>query len=336
MENVSHNVRLTAPELSALWTQYMNDTMSICFLTHAVGTTKDKEVSTILNHAINLSEGHVTKIEEFLKQEMYPLPKGFTKEDVNLNAPPLFSETFLLQYLYVMTIHGLNAYSLSLGSSVRIDQREFYIQCNRETTDLYNRILDIMLHKGIFSRPPFINTPHDRDTIDKQNYLTGWFGKRRPLNGIEIGNIYYNIQKTVVKAVLETAFSQVSQSKEIRDYFIRGSRICNKHVEIFNSILTEEQLPVPRNWTSEVTNSTVSPYSDKLMLFHIVTLVAVTVGYYGTALSVCQRRDLFMQYMRLMTEIGLYAEDGTNILINKGWLEQPPTADDRIAIAKKK
>nr|WP_202077686.1 DUF3231 family protein [Caldalkalibacillus salinus] len=41
-------------------------------------------------------------------------------------------------------------------------------------------------------------------------------------------------------------------------------------------------------------------------------------------------------YSRLMIEIGKFAEDGTNILIRKGWLEQPPTFADRDKLAKKK
>lgn len=334
--NVSHNVRLTGPELSALWTQFMNDSMSICVLTHSLKKSKDPDIAQILEFALGLSESHITQIKTLFTQENYPIPQGFSEEDVDLTAPALFTDTFMMQYLYTMTLHGMNGYSLSVGSSVRKDLRKYFIQCNSEAMELYDRILDVMLSKGIFHRPPFINAPNDIDFVEKQGYLTGWFGKRRPLNGIEIGNIYYNTQKTVVKAVLEIAFSQVTKSKELREYFQRGSRICNKHFEIFGSIFAENNLPTPRNWTSEVSNSTVAPFSDKLMLFHIVSLLSVAVGYYGTALSVCQRRDLMVQYTRLMAEIGQYAEDGTNLLIKHGWMEQPPITDDRQELAKKK
>jgi hypothetical protein len=39
--------------------------------------------------------------------------------------------------------------------------------------------------------------------------------------------------------------------------------------------------------------------------------------------------DLAAQYHRLMAEIEQFAEDGANIMIEKGWLEQPPKAPDR-------
>ncbi|MFD0824074.1 DUF3231 family protein [Neobacillus sp. M.A.Huq-85] len=31
----------------------------------------------------------------------------------------------------------------------------------------------------------------------------------------------------------------------------------------------------------------------------------------------------------MVPEISLYAEDGANIMINHGWMEEPPQADDR-------
>ncbi len=333
---MKQNIRLTAPEISALWTQYMNDSMAICVLTYFDKTTDDLEIKNIIKYALDLSNTHIKKVTAMLQEAKYPIPKGFTKEDVNLDAPPLFSGTFVMQYLYVMTLHGMNGYSLSVGTSVREDQRSYYIQCMKETMELYDQILAAMLDKGIFSRPPYINAPHDVDFIYNKNYMSGYFGKKRPLNGIEIGNIYYNMQKTIVKIVLEIGFSQVTHSKELREYFQRGAKLCNKHIDIFSTIMSNDHLPSPRNWTSEVSNSVVSPFSDKLMLFHIVNLITVSVGYYGSALSTCQRNDLIVQYLKLMTEIGFYAEDGAELLIKNGWLEQPPSTDDREALAKKK
>jgi hypothetical protein len=40
-----------------------------------------------------------------------------------------------------------------------------------------------------------------------------------------------------------------------------------------------------------------------------------------------------MQYSGLITKIGLYAEDGAEILIKNGWLEHPPLAEDREHLA---
>ncbi|WP_396265848.1 DUF3231 family protein [Halobacillus shinanisalinarum] len=37
-----------------------------------------------------------------------------------------------------------------------------------------------------------------------------------------------------------------------------------------------------------------------------------------------------------MADTALYAEDGSNIMIDNGWLEQPPGAADRKKISQKK
>ncbi|MGM0878302.1 MAG: DUF3231 family protein [Bacillota bacterium] len=336
MENINHNVRLSSSELAALWTQFQNDSLTICFIDHSLKNVVDQDIREVLELAIGLSKSHIEKIKEFFNQDNYPFPKGFTKEDVNLDAPPLFSDPLILDYMYVMTLQGLTGYAGAVGTSVRADVRSYFIQCITETTQLYDKIVEIMLQKGIFSRSPSINTPEQIDFVKNQQYLKGWFGKQRPLNVVEISGFCFNVQKLMIKIVLEIGFSQVTSSKELRKYFQRGAALCQKHVKTFDSILAEDDLHSPRKWESEVTNSTVPPFSDKLMLYHIVSLVSTAIGFYGLGLSVVQRRDLVAQYTTLIGEISLYSEDGMNLMINNGWLEQPPMADDRNALANRK
>jgi hypothetical protein len=83
-----------------------------------------------------------------------------------------------------------------------------------------------------------------------------------------------------------------------------------------------------------VTDSTESPFSDKLMMYHTVVLTAIGLGNYGLAVSASPRRDLVTQYTCLASEIGLYDEDGANIMIDHGWMEQPPQSINRYKLAK--
>ncbi|WLR57170.1 DUF3231 family protein [Mesobacillus subterraneus] len=53
------------------------------------------------------------------------------------------------------------------------------------------------------------------------------------------------------------------------------------------------------------------------------------------SVAASQRKDLAAIYARLNTEILIYAEDGANIMIDEGWLEQPPLSADRNDLAKK-
>lgn len=330
MEDINHNVSLTSGELANLWTQYMNDSLTICVLNHSIKNVQDEDIKEILQFALSLAESHIVKIKEFLKQENYPIPKGFTiEQDINLTAPPLFSDTFMLVYMHIMTLHGMTGYAGAVGTSVRADQITYFIECNKEAMKLYERTVHLMLQKGIYSRTPQINRPEKVDFIDNKSYLAGWFGKKRPLNAMEISGLSFNMQKTAVKVVLEIGFGQVCQSKELQKYFNRGRDICKKHFETFRSFLVKDNLSSPNLWISEVTNSTIPPFSDKLMLFHTVTLVSAAVGFYAAGLSVSQRRDIALEYTGLVTEMGLYAEDGAQLLIKNKWLERPPMADDK-------
>jgi hypothetical protein len=321
---MSHNVPLTSAELSNLWTQYVNDSLSLCMLRHFLEHVKDKDIRDILIFARKLAQGHIDKIETFYKAENLPEPKGFTEEDVKEDAPPLFSDVFMLVYMHIMTIHGLTGYAGAVSTSIRSDQVNYFIQCNHETLELHRRITETMLYKGIISKPPNIQTPKQVDFVKKQSYLTGWFGERRPLNSVELNGTFFNMKKTVVKITLEQAFSKVASSKEVRDYFKRGEKLCDNQFKKLGSILSKEKYSSPKRIDSEVLETEISPFSDKLMLYHVVTLVSTAVGYYGAAFSLSQRRDLSIKYALLIADIAKYAEDGVNILINNGWYEQPP------------
>ena len=337
MDTTNHHVSLTSSEIGNLWTQFMNDSLAHCILTHSVAHAKDEELKKILQHAITLSQNHMEKVKVFLTNEKFPIPVGFSlEEDVNISAPPLFTDTFLLVYIHIMTLHGHTGYAGALGTSSRKDQITYFMECNKETMTLYDQIVNVMLHKGIYDRSPHINPPTEVDFVKKQSYLAGWFGKVRPLSAMEISGLTFNMQKTAAKIVLEIGFGQVCHSKDVRKYFQRGKEVCKKQFGIFSAVLTNEELKSPTSWINEVTASTIPPFSDKLMLFHIVNLLTSSVWFLGGGLAISQRRDLALDYLELITEAGLLAEDGAQLLIKNGWLEQPPLASDREELARQK
>jgi hypothetical protein len=199
--------------------------------------------------------------------------------------------------------------------------------------ELYNKSLNVLLSKGLFVRPPYISPAETVDFVKKQNFLTGWLGERRPLTAIEISHIQFNLRKSIMCKTLVLGFSQVAKSKQVREHMSRIADVKSNHIEIFRSILLEDELPSPPSWDSDVTNSTVAPFSDKLMMFHAGQLISFAIAYYGTALSASMRRDLGTKYTQVIAKDLTVAEDGANIMIENGWVEQPPQAEDRKALA---
>ncbi len=334
MENVSHSGKLSSSEYANLWSQYISDSISICMHRYFIKIVQDKDIRKVLQFAVKLSEGHLKKIEYYLSKEALPLPKGFTDEDVNLDAPALFTDTYIAVYIQIMSIHGMTRYAGAIGCTVREEQRKYFQEVLAESVELFNLATDVLVGKGILSKPPTFNNHQKVEYVRKQEFLTGWFGKRRPISAVEVSGTFLNLQKTMTKIVLELGFAQVAKSTEVRKYMERARMVCQKHFDTLARMLKDDNLHIPRTFESEVTDSTIPPFSDKLMLFFIATLLSSAIGYYGEAMALCQRRDLAVSYAKMIAEVGVLAEDGMNLLIDNEWLEQPPLATDHKDLVK--
>jgi hypothetical protein len=92
-------------------------------------------------------------------------------------------------------------------------------------------------------------------------------------------------------AALVTGFSQVAKSQEVRNFMVRGRDISAKHIEIFGSVLSEDHLPPASKWDAEATDSTVSPFSYNLMMFHVTALISIGISHYGVRLRIWRLRQ---------------------------------------------
>ncbi|ARK31288.1 hypothetical protein BkAM31D_16295 [Halalkalibacter krulwichiae] len=99
----------------------------------------------------------------------------------------------LLVYLHIIRIHGLTRYAFATSVCIREDVRKYFIECTSQSLELYDRVTSISLNKGIINKPPTLNNQQKIDFERKQNYLTGLFGKRRPINAIEISGVHLNM-----------------------------------------------------------------------------------------------------------------------------------------------
>jgi len=322
-------IRLTAAEMAMLWTQYINDTASICVNSYFLEKVEDMEIKPVIEYALNGSKQNITFLKELFTKESFPVPMGFTEKDVHVNAPRLFSDTYFLMYLRNMSVLGMTAGGVSLGLVTRPEVVTFFKSVLKKAVGLQDLTRDLMLKQGTYVRPPFISTPDRVDFIERQSFLTGFLGEKRALVAQEITMLFNNIQTNAIGKTLITGFAQTAQSREVKDYFIRGKRIAQKHIDIFSDVLKKEDLPAPMTWDTALSDSTIPVFSEKLMMFHVSGMIAAGIGNYGASMSGSPRRDLGLKYASLIPEIALYAEDGANIMIKHGWLEEPPQSDNR-------
>ncbi|MFP3727616.1 DUF3231 family protein [Priestia filamentosa] len=333
-----HPTQLTSAEIACIWTNYMQDSMSKCVLSYLLQTVEDNDIRPLIQWAYDISCTHIEELTTLFQKEQIPLPTGFTDEDVNINAPRLYTDAFILNYLAHMARVGMLGYSGFTSMGARKDLKTYFIKGLRETSDLFDQTTDLLLEKGLYIRAPYISYPTKTDFVDSHKYLSGFslFSKQRPLNAIEISHLYMNSITNHIGSKLSLSFAQVSPQEEIQNWMLRGRDISQKHMRVFTRILLDSDIESPISPDVAITDATTPPFSDKLAMFHMAMLSATGTGNYATAASASQRSDLIINYERLSLEVALYAKDGADIMIKNQWMEQPPTTLDKEQLVKKK
>ncbi len=146
--------------------------------------------------------------------------------------------------------------------------------------------------------------------ISSQDFTDGFFGKGRRLSATEIISISFNLKKSIMAKTLSIGFSQVTQSKEARKFLEDSEKSADGQIQAFSKIMHTDNLPVPRSWETEVTTSTDSPFSDKLMMYHVGFLFQAAQLYHGTGLASAMRTDLITTYESIILK---------NLMVTKKW-----------------
>lgn len=325
---------LTAAEVSALWLQYLGDSMAICIYKYFLNIVEDKEIKAILKFALQLAESHVMKITEFLKSANFQVPIGFKENDVNVNAPRLFSDQFLLFYSYIMTIHGLTAYSLAITNLERKDLQSYFFECMTSAKELFIKIVELAKNQPKFTSVPTIPSPDMPKFVDSTGFIDNLIGDKRPLISSEISTLFFNSMKTGFISSLSLAFSQVAVQEDVRHFMLKNVKLSRKDAQSFDSILQQDHLPIPEKWDNEITDSTVSPFSDKLIMFHAGFLVNAALTYYGASIGSSFRSDIILNYSKVFTHAMQAGALSYNIMVKHGWFEKQPEAIDRKSLAQ--
>jgi hypothetical protein len=295
---------------------------------------EDPDIRPFVEYALELSEMHVDMNRELFEAEGIPAPAGFTEQDVNVKAPRIFHDEMILQYVTNLGIIGMHAYSFAVTQSSRRDIRKHFTSCLQSSAELFNRSADVLQEKGLFIRSPYIPYPGITEFVEKQHFLAGWMGDQRPLTSTEISFLFMNLFRNTLGGALLTGFAQIAQSKQVRKFMARGSEIAKHHSAVFSKFLSESNLLTPVSWGFTVTESRDPVFSDKLLMFHTNALNNAGIGFYGQSLAGSPRKDLSAAYTRLMVEVAEYIQDGTQIMIDNGWFEKPPSAPDRKELSK--
>ncbi|WP_028782066.1 DUF3231 family protein [Thalassobacillus devorans] len=321
--------QLTSAEMGKLWAVYQGNTMGRCVLSYFLRHVEDAEIKKVVESALDLTNSFTKDIKRMFTEAEFPIPVGFTEEDVNLDAPRLFYDEFYLHYLRYLAKAGISIYSAAVPVMTRKDTRDFFVDSMKKTIKLMTDVHDLLTDKGVLGNAPAAPSPAGVDFVSRQNFLHGYLGNVRPLHGMEVAHLYDNLHNDITSKALILGFSQGARERKVVKFLNRGKKINVSHIDKFTNKLKKDNIAAPGLLDHLVTPSTIPPFSDKLMVFHKIDMFSMKIRKYANGASLNGRKDIGALYARCLLDVSLYVEDGANILIDNGWMEQPPIVIDR-------
>ncbi|WP_117170288.1 DUF3231 family protein [Paraliobacillus sediminis] len=317
---------LTAAELGYLWTGYSINEMSKWYLILFRAQAQDEEMKDLYTYALESANEILIERKRLLNNDGYPNAIGFSETDIDESAPTLFSDRFLLYYLHNGTRLGLEFHSRSLASATRVDIRKYHSNCVISTIQLHERVVDMLLNKGLYWRTPTLPAPTSPEYIQKSAYLNGWHGDNRPLNSMELANLYQIMDLLMIIETMCRGFTQTADSEEIAEIFQNGVTVAKKQYHALGELLEKDALPIAPSLSAEITDTKKSVLSDRIMVTHVAGLFGSLLSQYGFSLGAAMKHDLVTTYSAQFAKAGAFSEKITRLLIKKEWLEKVPGA----------
>jgi hypothetical protein len=317
---------LASSEIGGLWNTYQQKTMILQMLEYLIEKADDLQAKEIMTDLYNEVKPYQEKIKVIFEKEGVAIPIGFTAEDVRKDVPPFYDNGFDIMFIRLVKEISMGMHAMNLTMAYRKDITTFFRELTAITQKYYDICTQYLLEKGLLPRSPYVSTPESAAFVKGTGYLGGFnpLSEKRPLNTVEIANIYHAIECNVIGMQMIFGYAQCAEDKEVSKYFSKGGELAKGIVKELSELMIENDIPVPSTAGGNITNSTLSPFSDKIMMYCVSLFCSFSLGgnSLGTAFSL--RNDLPAKLSIFMKDIFEYAHQGAKLMIKHGWLEEPP------------
>lgn len=318
--------KMTSTEIGALWITYQKKTMILRILEHFIEVSEDKKAKKLMQSLWSDLEPNVFQIEKMFIDEGIVIPQGFTKADIDLKAPKLFGEGFDILMCMILKEISMGLYTLHITTSYRNDIVDLYREMTNVTQKYYQKFLNYAVEEGYLPLPNIINVPSTVDFVTDANYMKGYrlLGEKREINTIEFSYLYQSIQTNTIGMELMTGFAQTTANKEVKNFFIKGKELSKDILEAAYDTLIKDNIRVPTINGLAISKSTIPPFSDKLMMYLTFLLSNFGLGSQGFGAGFSLRDDINVKFGLYVKDILLFIRENIKIMIDNGWLEEPP------------
>ncbi|MDQ0861980.1 DUF3231 family protein [Bacillus sp. V2I10] len=168
------NKPICSSELGTLWLTYQEKTLILRILEYFLEKADDQQALNIMGGLLQELNHYVIKIEGVFEQEGVVIPDGFTKEDVNLEAPKLYDNGFDIMFLRILKEISMGMYTLNMNMAYSEDVMSIYEGLTTTTQKVYKLATHYLLNKGILTLPQKVTMPKSTEFIKSKNYLNGF------------------------------------------------------------------------------------------------------------------------------------------------------------------
>ncbi|MEW9676742.1 DUF3231 family protein [Lentibacillus sp. L22] len=328
---------ITSSEIATLWIVYQKKTMMLRVIESFLSHNQDPEAIEILQTFHDGESNFVNELSNVFIQEGTAVPIEFTENDVNHSAPRLFDDVFEIMYLRTMMKVATGLHALHMSMSYRKDIMEMHKRFSAFSEEFCIKTTQFLLEKGLLPKSPGVTLPNKVEFADGKDYRSGFkmMGHRRSLSTVEVAYLYQAIESNVAGMKLMTGFAQAAKHKDVQKYFFRGKELSKTIIEKFSEVLLDSDINVPSTAAGIVSDSTVSPFSDKLMMYNTSILTSFGLGSNAIGTSFSLRKDLPAKMAVVGKDTFTFANDGGDLMIKHGWTEEPPQMEDRTQLSKK-
>ncbi|WP_248560162.1 DUF3231 family protein [Niallia sp. NCCP-28] len=321
--------KLSSTELGALWMTFQKKTMILRILEYFIETAEDKQAKKLMEGLWKELHPKVEEIKQLFKEERAALPTGFTSSDVNIYAPKLYDNRFDIMLCRILKEISMGLYTLHLTMAYREDIIKLYQQLSALTQNYYEQFTNYLMEEDMLLAPNFINMPKTVDYITDKAYLKGTniLGQKRKLNTIEYGYIYHGIETNIVGMQMITGFAQCAKNPDIKKYFLKGKNLSKSILSEMGNMLINDDIYAPATSGGNITSSTESPFSDKLMMFCTYLMCNFSLGGQSFGAGFSLRNDVNLKLALLAKDVYEYTREGVMAMIDHGWMEEPPGMD---------
>jgi hypothetical protein len=329
-------IQLTSSELGTLWMTYLSKSGMLIMTEIFKDKTIDKEAKDLFASYISEAQNVINGIVSIFNKEKAVIPIAFNEHDITREPMPLFDDIFNIMFIRQMMKLDFGHSAIYTAISYMKEVHEVF-KLNYDIADKYYALTtDYLLRKGVLPKPPYITMPKQVEFIENKKYMSGinLFSGKRALNTIEVGYIYEAIENNIFGMQLITGFAQVSREDEVKQYFIEGKELAKMIITELSDVLLQSDIQPPSTWAGKATDSTQSPFSDKLMMYMTNLISSSAIGFNALGTSFSMRGDLHTKLALISKDTFDFAKKGGKIMIKHKWMEEPPQMEDRNELTK--